>query len=168
MELKSIVISLILEQRNLLCSNFLLWDSDIFTPSLVEQATKIPLVINLLNSKQRAGFEKKVQAVYDSTHSLKNCFSKLIFTYSSYDTESDSIIKDSNLRLFNILEAVKMFQGYTLLLDINCLWLRPNWLVKTSEFVSDLDCWVGGGIYRGISEVDKELVGSLNQNAFMR
>lgn len=153
MALNSVVISLILEQRNLVCANFLLWDRNEFLPYIKEPTRKLPLTIALRNSIPRQSFEDKISAIYHSTSQVKACFSGLEFIYPDFNSSDKTVNSEPKLSLINTLSMLT--DGQYLLLNADCLPLRPDWLGAVAELVSESDAWIEGASYNGISIIDK-------------
>jgi len=152
LKVDSVVVNIVLEERNLLCANLLLWDRAEFLPYKELPVLKPELVIALLSSKRLGGFENKVAAIYNSTENVKHCFSKLIFSYPDY---IEATIAINSIKPISFLRSLMcLSEGKHLILDIACLAIRTDWLGIISRNASLHRCWVTSAIYQGISDLD--------------
>lgn len=150
MKLDSVVIDLVLEERNLFCANMLLWDREEFYPYKTVPSAKPSLRINLLASIPRKSFEDKVRAIYVSTQKVKHCFSELLFSYPDYREPNKTVNTDSTISFINSISGLG--SGNFLRLNVACLALRTGWLVAIESDSIGSETWIEGASYDGVSE----------------
>lgn len=159
LKLDSVVIDLVLEERNLCCANILLWDRPEFHPYTNIPESKPLLKIGLLASKPRKSFEAKMKAIYESTTRVKECFEGIDFTYPDYNSSTDSVNKQPNISIVNSI--ADLTDGNHLRLNVACLALRPDWL-SILEATPHHESWLKSGQYEGISELAPEMESAIH------
>jgi|GEM_PF-1857341 len=152
-----------------------LWQMSAFVPFLHMQARERMRLIFSFTGIANTAIQSELHQLYADSKLLQQWFHPPEFHFFELPPGEDIYIKDGmvplgqkgfasgpNQQFFHTLKALHVTCHYVLLIETDCLPLRPDWLGMLCEQVQNTEFWVMGSHYRGKSAMLKHFARHIN------
>ncbi|MEM8634924.1 MAG: hypothetical protein AAGF33_08105 [Pseudomonadota bacterium] len=159
--------------------NFWLWSLPGFRPSLGTHEHAKPRLIFIANNDDAFAKRQIIQDAFDHSPELQSDFSSISVINLELSGDSDRYQRDNkgkassegrragpNNLFFGAMDAAQSGLGGSLLMETDCIPIRPGWLDQAAEFLQhDRTSWVMGSIYLGDDQLAGRDKRHINGNA---
>lgn len=177
--LGAVVVPLTAGEHAQLLDNLWLWSQPAFAPFLGERPSRAPDLVFVCNNEQAASIEPEVRSFLEQTPALRASFGDIRFLNLNLIGEADLYCRDNhgppaaygwragpNHLFFGALDLLRDHWGHALLMETDCVPLRPDWLGRINALLAgDEAPWVLGSIYRGSDPLGPREKRHINGNA---